>query len=66
MKLGKKAMTALAFAVGTCMFVSTAFADMALGTGYDRLKETVKYTAAQMEDGLTITQSNGWPSQSGR
>ncbi|OJF18065.1 MAG: hypothetical protein A6D91_02615 [Bacillaceae bacterium G1] len=52
MKLGKKAMTALAFAVGTCMFVSTAFADMALGTGYDRLKETVKYTAAQMEDGL--------------
>lgn len=52
MKLGKKAMTALAFAVGACLFVSTAFADMAMGTGYDRLKASMKQTAAQMEEGL--------------
>lgn len=52
MKLSKKAITALSFAVGACVFVSTAFADMALGTGYDRLKNSVKHTAAQMENGL--------------
>lgn len=52
MKLGKKALTALTFVVGAGVFVSTAFADMVLGTGYDQLKDTVKYTAAQMEEGL--------------
>lgn len=52
MRLGKMTLTGLAFAVGACVFVTTAFADMALGTGYDRLKDTVKHTAAQMEEGL--------------
>lgn len=52
MKLGKKSIMALSFAVGACVFVSTALADMALGTGYDRLKNSVKSTAAQMEEGL--------------
>jgi hypothetical protein len=52
MKLSKKAMTVLSFAVGACVFVTTAFADMALGSGYDQLKATAKHTAAQMEKGL--------------
>jgi hypothetical protein len=52
MKLGKKAVTLLSFAVGACVFVSTAFADMTLGTGYDRLKSAIKQTAAQMDGGL--------------
>ncbi|WP_274364061.1 hypothetical protein [Paenibacillus thermotolerans] len=52
MKLSKKAVTLLSFTIGACVFVSTAFADMALGTGYDRLKDSAKHTAAQMENGL--------------
>ncbi|WP_248929707.1 hypothetical protein [Paenibacillus hamazuiensis] len=52
MKLSKKTVTALTFTIGACVFISTAFADMALGTGYDRLKSSVKTTAAQMEKGL--------------
>lgn len=52
MKLSKKKMTVLSFAIGTCVFVSTAFADMMLGSGYDRLKDATKTTAAKMEEGL--------------
>lgn len=52
MKLSKKKMTVLSFAIGTCVFVSTAFADMMLGSGYDWLKSSAKTTAAQMEEGL--------------
>jgi hypothetical protein len=52
MKLSKKAITVLSFAVGACVFVSTALADMALGSGYDKLKASGKHTAAQMEKGL--------------
>jgi len=51
-KLGKKALIALSFAVGACLFLTTALADMTLGTGYDRLKEAVKRTSAQLEEGL--------------
>jgi len=52
MKLGKKSMTALSFTIGACIFVSTAFADTLLGSGYDRFKGSVKHTTAQMEKGL--------------
>lgn len=52
MKLSKKAITFLSFTIGATVFISTAFADMALGSGYDRLKSSVKTTAAQMEKGL--------------
>ncbi|GGG22221.1 hypothetical protein [Paenibacillus abyssi] len=52
MKLSKKAVTALSFTIGACVFISTAFADMALGSGYDQLKGSIKNTAAQMEKGL--------------
>lgn len=52
MKLSKKKMTVLSFTLGACVFVSTAFADVMLGSGYDRLKSSAKQTAAQMEKGL--------------
>ncbi|TBL76607.1 hypothetical protein [Paenibacillus thalictri] len=52
MKISKKAIPVLAFAVGASVFVSTAFADMLLGSGYDRFKNSIKNTAAQLETGL--------------
>ncbi len=42
MKLSKNAMTVLSFTIGACVFISTAFADMALGSGYDRFKGSIK------------------------
>ncbi|AFH63215.1 hypothetical protein ACVNS2_21375 [Paenibacillus caseinilyticus] len=52
MKLSKKSLTVLSFTLGASVFVSTAFADALLGSGYDRLKDSVKLTASQMEQGL--------------
>lgn len=52
MKLSKKGMTILSFTIGACLFVSTAFADTLLGSGYDRLKQSAKTTAALMEKDL--------------
>ncbi|USB31623.1 hypothetical protein [Paenibacillus sp. YPG26] len=52
MKLSKKGITVLSFTLGACLFVSTAFADALLGSGYDQLKGSVKNTASQMEKGL--------------
>ncbi|TVY07364.1 hypothetical protein [Paenibacillus cremeus] len=52
MKWSKKTITTLSFTIGACLFVSTAFADTLLGSGYDQLKSSAKTTAAQMETGL--------------
>ncbi|MFH5183777.1 hypothetical protein ACHHV8_14725 [Paenibacillus sp. TAB 01] len=52
MKISKKGLTVLSFTVGACLFVSTAFADSLLGSGYDSLKSSAKSTAAMMEKGL--------------
>lgn len=52
MKLSKKGITVLSFTIGACLFVSTAFADTLLGSGYDRLKGSAKTTAAMMEKGM--------------
>lgn len=52
MKLSKKSITVLSFTLGACLFVSTAFADTLLGSGYDRLKDSAKNTAALMEKDL--------------
>jgi hypothetical protein len=52
MKVSKTTIPVVAFAVGACVFVSTAFADMTLGTGYDRMKDSIKSTAEQMETEL--------------
>lgn len=49
MKLSKKSVTVLSFTIGACLFVSTAFADTLLGSGYDRLKGSVKTTASMMD-----------------
>lgn len=50
LKFTSKAM--LAFGVGACLFVTTAFADMMLGSGYDKLKTSAKHTAKQLATGL--------------
>ncbi len=58
MKLGKKGLLALSFVVGACMFVTTAFADMALRTGYHQLKDSIKHTSnwlASAEESYTLT-----------
>ena len=52
MNLSKKKLTVLSFTVGACVFVSTAFADVLLGSGYDSFKSSIKTTASQMEEGL--------------
>lgn len=52
MKLKKKTITTITFAIGACVFISTAFADALLGSGYDKLKDSAKRTAGQMEQGL--------------
>ena len=52
MKLSKKGISIAAFALGACVFVSTALADLAVGTGYDRLKAATKHTAAQLVNEL--------------
>lgn len=49
MKLSKKSVTVLSFTLGACLFVSTAFADTLLGSGYDRLKGSAKTTASMMD-----------------
>lgn len=52
MRLSKPAKTVVAFGIGACLFVTTAFADMVLGSGYDKLKSATKYTTSQLEKGL--------------
>ncbi|MDF2921753.1 MAG: hypothetical protein K0R57_667 [Paenibacillaceae bacterium] len=53
MKLNKKTVTVLSFTLGATLFLSTAFADALIGSGYDQLKGSIKTTAAQMESGLS-------------
>ena len=50
--MGRSAKTIAVFGLGACLFVSTAFADMMLGSGYDKLKSSIKNTFSQMEKGL--------------
>lgn len=50
MKLSKVTKTAVAFAVGASLFVTTAFADMLLGTGYDKFKQAIKTTAQYADE----------------
>ncbi|MBZ9689659.1 hypothetical protein G9F72_025615 [Clostridium estertheticum] len=45
MKLNKKKATIISFALGTVMFTSTAIAQVITKSGYDQLKDSVKYTA---------------------
>jgi len=50
LKFTSKAM--IACGIGACLFVTTAFADMMLGSGYDKLKKSAKHTAAQLATAL--------------
>lgn len=52
MKLNKKTKIALSFTIGACVFVSTAFADSLLSSGYEMFKGSIKNTAAQLEHGV--------------
>ncbi|MGH4119071.1 hypothetical protein [Clostridium sp.] len=45
MKLKKKTMMGISFVLGTVMFTTTAIAQVATKSGYDQLKDSVKYTA---------------------
>ncbi|MGH4051762.1 MAG: hypothetical protein ACREVX_10505 [Clostridium sp.] len=45
MKLNKKTTTILSFMIGTVMFTTTAIAQVLVKSGYDQLKDSVKYTA---------------------
>lgn len=45
MKFKKKTAMILSFAVGTLMFATTAMAEVASKSGYDQLKDSLKYTA---------------------
>jgi hypothetical protein len=45
MKLGKKTAMAISFTVGIAMFATTAFAEVTSKSGYDQLKDSLKYTA---------------------
>jgi hypothetical protein len=44
-KLKKKTATIISFAIGTIMFTTTAMAQVLTKSGYDQLKDSVKYTA---------------------
>lgn len=48
MKLNKFTKTAVVFTLGASVFVTTAFADMLLGSGYDKLKDSIKSTVSSM------------------
>ena len=48
MKLKKKTAALCAVLVGASIFATTAFADMAIGSGYYSLKDTIKTTAAHL------------------
>lgn len=45
MKISKKAAMGISLAVGTLMFATTAFAEVASKNGYEQLKDALKYTA---------------------
>ena len=45
MKFKKKTTTIISFALGTVMFTTTAIAQVVSKSGYDQLKDSVKYTA---------------------
>ncbi|WP_246578114.1 hypothetical protein [Clostridium frigoris] len=53
MKLNKKTATIVSFALGSVMFATTAMAQVLTKSGYDQLKDSVKYTAESATTKLT-------------
>lgn len=50
MKFNKKAVTMAAFVLGAVILVTSAFADIVLGSGYNSLKNSAKTTARKLTD----------------
>lgn len=50
MKLSKKTITIAVFALGAVILVTSAFADIVLGSGYNSLKQSIKTTAGKLTD----------------
>ena len=48
MKLGKKTTALLACSVGAVVFATAALADVAIGSGYNNLKNAAKETMARL------------------
>lgn len=48
MRRNKKVMMLLSFCLGAAIFITTAFADVVSKTGYDQLKDAIKYTAGSL------------------
>lgn len=53
MKFRKKTVMAISFALGTLMFTTTALAEVTTKSGYDQLKDSLKYTGEQVTTGLS-------------
>jgi len=52
MKLKKKTAMLLSFTVGTLMFASTAMAEVMSKSGYEQLKDSIKYSAESLTSDL--------------
>ena len=50
MKLSKKTVTIAVFILGAIILVTSAFADIVLGSGYNSLKKSIKTTAEKLTD----------------
>ncbi len=50
MKLSKKTVTMAVFVLGAVILVTSAFADIVLGSGYNSLKKSIKTTAGKLTD----------------
>ncbi len=52
MKANKKMVMGLSFCLGLVMFVTTAFADIASKTGYEQMKDSIKFTTENLSEKL--------------
>lgn len=52
MKVNKKTVMVLSFCLGLVMFVTTAFADIVSKTGYEQMKDSIKFTAENFSEKL--------------
>ncbi len=59
MKASKKMVMGLSFCLGLVLFVTTAFADISSKTGYDQLKDSIKFTTGSLSDKLQSYVLNG-------
>ena len=52
MKVNKKTVMVLSFCLGLALFVTTAFADIVSKTGYEQMKDSIKFTAESFSEKL--------------